>query len=252
MNVTDELVKALADPKPLYALAGAGDLAAQKVRSASAKGPQALLADLSESVTSLATRVAAEAPDRFAKVSAKLGEVPSKLGDVPGSFDPKIVLDPRAASEQLREAVGRPDVQALRDRAQTIALVQVGRVLEAAGKAVDTYDGLAERGKVVVDRYRGGEAPAGEEAVTVVVEQVVPEDIDPHNHEIRVESEIDEAVLAEEAFAQAPPLADAEPAPAPQAQARAAKPGPPPAGATSESAARKAAARKRAAGPKGA
>ena len=227
MNVSDELVKALADPKPLYALAGAGDLAAEKVKSASAKGPQALLADLSGSVTSLATRVAAEAPDRFAKVTARLGEVPA-------AFDPKLVLDPKAAGESLREAVGRPDVQALRDKAQTLALVQVGRVLEAAGKAVDTYDGLAERGRVVVDRYRGGEGPVAGESVTVVVEQVGPEDaVDPNNHEIKVESEIDEAVLAE------------EPVVRPQPQNRSAKSGP------AEGAARKTAPRKRAAGPKG-
>ena len=210
MNVTDELVKALADPKPLYALAGAGDLAAEKVKSASAKGPTALLADLSETVTSLATRVAAEAPDRFAKVTARLGEVPGKLGEVPGKLgDVPGGFDPKAAGESLRDAVGRPDVQALRDKAQTLALVQVGRVLEAAGKAVDTYDGLAERGRIVVDRYRGGEAERTPESVTVVVEQVVPETEvqDTLNHEIKVESEIDEAVITEEPAAKPRPRA---------------------------------------------
>ena len=247
MNVTDELVKALADPKPLYALAGAGDLAAEKVKSASAKGPQALLADLSGSVTSLATRVAAEAPDRLAKVTARLGEVPGRLGEVPGAFDPKLVLDPKAAGETLREAVGRPDVQALRDKAQTLALVQVGRVLEAAGKAVDTYDGLAERGRTVVDRYRGSGSGPADESVIVVVEQVVPESetIDPQNHEIKVESEIDEAVIAEE------PVfgAQAEARPEPQPRPRAAKATPK---AAADDGAAKAAPRKRTAGPKGA
>jgi len=195
MNVTDELLKALADPKPLYALAGAGDLAAEKVKSASTKGAPALLTDLSGTVTALAGRVAVEAPERLAKVSAKLGEVS-------GAFDPKIVLDPKAASETLREAVGRPDVQALRDKAQTLALTQVGRVLEAAGKAVDTYDGLAERGRIVVDRYRGGDGERSDEAVTVVVEQVIAEAEAraAQNHEIRVDTEVvDEAVLAEDA-----------------------------------------------------
>jgi len=238
MNVSDELVKALADPKPLYALAGAGDLAAEKVKSASVRGPQAFLADLSESVTSLATRVAAEAPDRFAKV--------------PAAFDPKMVLDPKAAGDTLREAVGRPDVQALRDKAQTIALIQVGRVLEAAGKAVDTYDGLAVRGRGVVDRYRGGETPGTEESVTVVVEQVVPDDVlDRQNHEIKVESDIDEAVLAEETAAESP----TQPQPQPQShsqnhsQPHNGKPTP----ADAAAAARKSSApRKRATGPKGA
>jgi heparin binding hemagglutinin HbhA len=245
MNVSDELVKALADPKPLYALAGAGDLAAEKVKSASVRGPQAFLADLSDSVTSLATRVAAEAPDRFAKVTARLGEVPA-------AFDPKLVLDPKAAGDTLREAVGRPDVQALRDKAQTIALIQVGRVLEAAGKAVDTYDGLAVRGRGVVDRYRGGETPGTEESVTVVVEQVVPDDVlDRQNHEIKVESDIDEAVLAEESAAesQAQPQTPSQSHPQDHSQPHNGKPTPADAAAAARNSAPP---RKRSTGPKGA
>jgi len=202
MNVTDELIKAIADPKPLYALAGAGDLAAEKVKSASAKGAPALLNDLSETVTALASKVAAEAPDRLAKVT-------SKLGEVSGGFDPKVVLDPKAVGGTIREAAGRPDVQALRDKAQTLALVQVGRVLEVAGKAVDTYDGLAERGRIVVDRYRGdGERSA--ESVTVVVEQVIAEAEAraAQNHDIQVEADtVDEAVLADEPQEQVKPAA---------------------------------------------
>jgi len=223
MNVTDELLKALADPKPLYALAGAGDLAAEKVKSASVKGAPSLLTDLSGSVTALAGRVAVEAPDRLAKVTAKLGEVS-------GGFDPKIVLDPKAAGESLRDAVGRPDVQALRDKAQTLALIQVGRVLEAAGKAVDTYDGLAERGRIVVDRYRGGDAEGSGDSVTVVVEQVIAEAEAraAQNHEIQVDAEVvDEAVLADEP-SQTPTAAKTTPAGArkPAPRKRAANPRP--------------------------
>src|SRR5258708_913738 len=146
MSVTDEIRKTLSDPKPLYALAGAGDLAAEKLRDA-----PTLLTEVAETVTTLATKIAAEAPERIAKVQAR-------LADVPGGLDPRSVVarfDPRTAADTIRGAVGKADTQALRDRAQTIALVQVGRVLEAAGKAVETYDGLAERGKIVVDRYRG-------------------------------------------------------------------------------------------------
>src|ERR1700736_2693433 len=146
MNVTDEIRKTLSDPKPFYALAGAGDLAAEKLRDA-----PTLLTEVAESVTTLATRIAAEAPDRIAKVQARLADVPTGL-------DPRAVaagFDPRAARDSLREAVGKADAQALRDKAQTLALVQVGRMLEAAGKAVETYDELASRGKIVVERYRG-------------------------------------------------------------------------------------------------
>ena len=162
-TVTDEIRKTLTDPKPLYALAGAGDLAAEKLRDA-----PTLLAEAAGTVTTLATRFATEAPERLAKVQTRLAEVP-------GALDPRSVvatLDPRAARESLRDAVGKADPQVLRERAQSIALVQVGRVLEAAGKAVETYDGLAERGKTVVERYLGsGDAKPSE--VTVVVEQVV-------------------------------------------------------------------------------
>ena len=162
-TVTDEIRKTLSDPKPLYALAGAGDLAAEKLRDA-----PTLLAEAAETVTTLATRIAAEAPERLAKVQTLLAEVP-------GTLDPRSVvatLDPRTARESIRDAVGKADAQALRERAQSIALVQVGRVLEAAGKAVETYDELAERGKSVLERYLGtGEVKPTE--VTVVVEQVV-------------------------------------------------------------------------------
>src|SRR5436305_12236234 len=60
--VTDEIRKTLTDPKPLYALAGAGDLAAEKLRDA-----PTLLAEAAGTVTTLATRLAAEAPERLAK-----------------------------------------------------------------------------------------------------------------------------------------------------------------------------------------
>jgi hypothetical protein len=166
MNMSDEIRKTLSDPKPFYALAGAGDLAAEKLRDA-----PTLLTEMAETMTTFANRIAAEAPDRIAKVQAR-------LSDMQGGLDPRTVvtaLDPRAAASSIRESVGGANPQMLRDKAQTLALVQVGRVLEAAGKAVETYDGLAERGKVVVGRYRG----AGETSptdVTVVVEQVLVDD----------------------------------------------------------------------------
>lgn len=166
MSVTHEIRRTLSDPKPLYALAGAGDLAASKLREA-----PALLTEAAETVTTLANRIAAQAPEQIAKVQARLAEVPAAL-------DPRAVahtLDPRSARESIREAVGGVDTQALRDKAQSLALIQVGRVLEAAGKAVETYDGLAERGKTVVERYRGAAEDAASD-VTVVVEQVLVEE----------------------------------------------------------------------------
>ena len=158
MNVTDEIRKTLSDPKPLYALAGAGDLAAEKLKDAPARLSEAptLLAEAGATLTTLANKIAAEAPERIAKLTTSVQGAAGKAG--------------------------RPDREALRGAAQTVALQQVGRLLEAAGKAVETYDELAERGKVVVGRYAGGaETVPGDSAddngpVKVVVEQVIEED----------------------------------------------------------------------------
>lgn len=155
MNMSDEIRKTLTDPKPLYALAGAGDLAAEKLKDAPERFKDApiRLAEAGAALGSFATRVAADAPEQFAKVSATVQETVGRAG--------------------------RPDTAALRDRAQTVALQQVGRLLEAAGRAVETYDELAERGRIVVERYTGtAETVPGdvEPAVTVVVEQLSDEE----------------------------------------------------------------------------
>jgi hypothetical protein len=156
MNMTDDIRRTLSDPKPLYALAGAGDLAAEKLKDApeKLKDAPAKLAEAGAALSTLATRIAADAPEHLAKVSASVQETVGKAA--------------------------RPDTAALRDRAQTVALQQVGRLLEAAGKAVETYDELAERGRIVVGRYTGtSENVPGETVeppVTVVVEQLSDEE----------------------------------------------------------------------------
>lgn len=193
-TVSDELRKTLTDPKPLYALAGVGDFAAEKLRDA-----PTLLAEAAGTVTTLATRLATEAPERLAKVQTRLAEVP-------GALDPRTVaasLDPRTARESIRNTVDSFGPQVLRERAQSIALVQVGRVLEAAGKAVETYDGLAERGKIVVDRYLGGATDAKPSEVTVVVEQVIVDESDaPAVPATESEAETEHAKAADEATAE--------------------------------------------------
>ncbi|HTJ71559.1 MAG TPA: hypothetical protein VL551_28710 [Actinospica sp.] len=216
MAITDEIRKTLSDPKPLYALAGAGDLAAEKLKDAPErlKDTPALIAEAGATLTTIANKIAAEAPERFAKASATVQDV---------------------ATKGLR-----PDTQALRGAAQTVALQQVGRLLEAAGKAVETYDELAERGKVVVGRYTGGvETVAGETVedeapVKVVVEQVIEDD------EI-TEAPVETAEEAAQVFEEAAVAEEAEEAAKPQAARRT---------AASKPAAKKAAPRKRAAAPK--
>ena len=198
-TVTDEIRKTLTNSKPLYALAGAGDFAAEKLRDA-----PTLLAEAAGTVTTLAARLAAEAPERLAKVQTQLAEVS-------GALAPRSVaatLDPRAARESLRDAVGKADTQVLRERAQSIALIQVGRVLEAAGKAVETYDELAERGKTVVERYLGsGEVKVDE--VTVVVEQVVVDEPEASDAEKAAKpgAKVEDATVTDEPAATAKPQA---------------------------------------------
>jgi hypothetical protein len=197
MNVSDEIRKSLSDPKPFYALAGAGDLAAEKLRDAPERlrDTPALLAEAGATLTTIANKIAAEAPERIAKVTSTVQDVAGKGA--------------------------RPDTQALRGAAQTVALQQVGRLLEAAGKAVETYDELAERGKVVVERYTGGKTQTvpGDSVndngpVSVIVEQVTDED---ELEDVPVET-AEEAAEVFEAAAEA----EAEQ----EAQAAAAKPKP--------------------------
>lgn len=91
------------------------------------------------------------------------------------------------AAEKLRElpaTVERLRAEAperlprLREQAQTLALQSVGIALEYAVKARETYDGLAERGKTVVEKRRGADhqdAAAAAEEPEVTVERVVTE-----------------------------------------------------------------------------
>ena len=194
-TLTEELRNNTIGLKPLYALAGASDFATEKLRDA-----PTLLIEAAGTVTTLAARLATETPERLAKVQTRLAEVP-------GALDPRQVvsiLDPRTARQSLRDAVDSLGPQALRGRAQTLALVQVGRVLEAAGKAVDTYDGLAERGKTAVDRVLAGPTTVKPSEVTVVVEQVV---VDEPEAAAESETKIEDATVTDET-----PAATAKPA----------------------------------------
>ncbi|MBR7825906.1 hypothetical protein KDK95_06270 [Actinospica sp. MGRD01-02] len=227
MAITDEIRKTLSDPKPLYALAGAGDLAAEKLKDAPERFKDAptLLAEAGATLTTLANKIAAEAPEKIAKAGATVQGV---------------------AAKGLR-----PDTEALRATAQTVALQQVGRLLEAAGKAVETYDELAERGKVIVLRFSGGKAESAEDesvagedgTVKVVVEQVVEDD------EI-VGGPAESAAEAAEVFIAAAEAEEAEQA-AEAAEAVAdTEPGAPSRPATPNPAAKKAPPRKRPSAPK--
>ncbi|MEV7021163.1 hypothetical protein [Kitasatospora sp. NPDC093558] len=127
MPITDELKKTLTDPTPLYALAGAGDLAYEKLREVPGK-VEALAAD----------RKGAQE-----KAGARLQEAQAKIAEAQAKVTETVTTLPT-------------DFKALQERAQDFALQQVGRAVELAVKAKETYDELAERGKVVVERTRPG------------------------------------------------------------------------------------------------
>lgn len=130
MPITDDIKKTLTDPTPLYALAGAGDLAYEKLRE-------------------VPGRVEALAADRQAaqdRATARLHEAQELLAGAPAKVSEAVTAFPT-------------DLKVLQERAQDFALQQVARALELAVRAKETYDELAERGKVVVDKARPQNTP---------------------------------------------------------------------------------------------
>ncbi|AUG78124.1 hypothetical protein CFP65_3324 [Kitasatospora sp. MMS16-BH015] len=140
MPITDEIKKTLSDPTPLYALAGAGDLAYEKLREVPGK-------------------VEALAMDRKAaqeKATARFQEAQTRLVEAQAKVTESVTTLPT-------------DLKSLQEKAQTFALQQVGRAAELAVKAMEVYDELAVRGKAVVD----GEKPAKAEQPAAVAEEAV-------------------------------------------------------------------------------
>ncbi|MFG2903854.1 hypothetical protein ACGF13_02120 [Kitasatospora sp. NPDC048286] len=147
MPITDEIKKTLGDPTPLYALAGAGDLAYEKLREVPGR-VEALAADR-KGAQEMATARLQEAQSLLTGAQARVTETVTALPT---------------------------DLRALQERAQGFALQQVARAVELAVKAKETYDELAERGKVVVDKARPGEADEAER-VELTVERVEAEPV---------------------------------------------------------------------------
>ena len=132
---TDDLVKGLRNPTPLYAVAGTADLAAEKLR-----GMPALIERLRE-----------EAPERIEKLRATdPNEVRQRVAD--GAKDAQSRVNETLAELNLREL---RDVRKLGESVQGIALQGVGRAAEYAVWTRETYDELAERGKGAVAKWRG-------------------------------------------------------------------------------------------------
>jgi hypothetical protein len=143
MPNAEDLRKTIADSTPFYAFAGTVDLTVEKARE----------------VPALIEKFRSGAPDRIAAVRA--------------STDPKVVSEKvteraKEAQTRLTEMVASIDVKQFRESAQGFALQQVGRAAEAAVKAREAYDELAERGRVVVGNLRGDAADKVEDAAAAI------------------------------------------------------------------------------------
>ena len=182
MPITDDLRKTLADPTPFYALAGAGDLAVEKLRE----------------VPERAAAIAADRKGAQEKATARLHEAGAKLTE---------------AQAKVAETVSTlpTDLKSLQEKAQGLALQSVGRAAELAVKAREVYDELAERGKVVVDRQR---KDAAEQTAELDAGARAESKADAFAAEVdRIEADLDTAETVDEP-AVAPEAADAAPKPA--------------------------------------
>jgi uncharacterized protein YjbJ (UPF0337 family) len=129
MTITDDIVKGLRNPTPLYAVAGAADLAAAKLRE----------------VPPLVGKLREQAPVRIEKLRAT---------------DPKVVQErvtaqAKDAQSKLNDTFSELDLKKFGESVQNAAMQGVGRAAEAAVRVRETYDELAERGKGAVANWRG-------------------------------------------------------------------------------------------------
>jgi hypothetical protein len=157
MTITDDIVKSLRNPTPLYAVAGTADLAAEKLRE----------------VPGLIVRIREQAPDQIEKLRAT----------DPKEVQGRVTAQAKDAQAKLNETFAELDLKELRDfkklgeSVQDLALQGVGRAAGYAAKARETYDELAERGKGAVATWRG---EAADEAVEIAAAvEPAPEDEAP-------------------------------------------------------------------------
>ncbi|GAA3372799.1 hypothetical protein GCM10020367_29760 [Streptomyces sannanensis] len=145
MAITEDLRKTLTDPTPLYFAAGTADLAYQQARKLAAEAPARFEAVRKTDPKVVQQRVAEQAKEAQATVSAKFTEVMSGLDT---------------------------DLRKLGDTAQDLALRGVGVAAEYAVKAREAYEKVAEHGEQTVKAWRGEAA----EELAELSEAVEPKD----------------------------------------------------------------------------
>jgi hypothetical protein len=137
MTITDDIVKSFRNPTPLYAVAGAADLAASKLRE----------------VPPLIGRLREQAPDRLEKLRAT----------DPKAVQERLAAQAKDAQTRLNQTWSELDLKELRElnlkkvgeSVQNAALQGVGRAAGAAVALRETNDDLAVRGKGAVAGWRG-------------------------------------------------------------------------------------------------
>ncbi|MEF3112332.1 hypothetical protein [Streptomyces chrestomyceticus] len=144
MAITDDVRKVLTDPTPLYAFAGGVDLAAEK-----AKELPALVEKLRE-----------EAPKRFEAVR----------NTDPKAVQDRVTKEAKEAQDWITRQLGLldADFKKLSQQTQDLVLQGVGRAAEAAVKAREGYEGLAERGRGAVQSWRSETAEATEDLAVAI------------------------------------------------------------------------------------
>lgn len=144
MTITDDIVKSLRNPTPLYAVAGTADLAAEKLRE----------------VPALIGKLREQAPGRIEKIrSTDPREVQGRV--TAGAKDAQAKLTGTYRDLDLKGFKERPDFKRLGESVQDLALQSVGMATGYAVKARETYDELAERGKGAVAGWRGENGHGG-------------------------------------------------------------------------------------------
>jgi hypothetical protein len=157
MTITDDIVKSLRNPTPLYAVAGTADLAAEKLRE----------------VPALIVRIREQAPEQIEKIKGTDPKIVQ--GRVAaGAKDAQAKLTETYREIDLKAFREKPDFKKLGESVQDLALQGVGRATGYAVRARETYDELAVRGKGAVASWRGedgerkngsaGEIPAAQSA----------------------------------------------------------------------------------------
>jgi hypothetical protein len=138
MTITDDIVKSLRNPTPLYAVAGTADLAAEKLREV-----PALFVKLREQAPGQIEKIRSTDPKAVqGKVSAGAKDAQTKLTETYREIDLKAFKE-------------MPDFKKLGESVQDLALQGVGVATGYAVKARETYDELAVRGKGAVASWRG-------------------------------------------------------------------------------------------------